>query len=644
MAKVSFEEAKERIKSQVDFASIVSRHTKLIRSGNGFKALCPLPGHKERSPSFSINTRDNLYYCYGCQRGGDVFTFLELVEGVSFSDAVEDLASQLGIEIEKSSQAPAGERDRLLRGFDLLGRVQQFYAKLLESDRITDATAARAYLIQRGVSLDEARTLGLGLAVSDWRALSKKLQQSMSAPSKKDSKNENDFALAEDLRLVNTSQKGESYDFFRGRLMIPIRDHKGRTVGFSGRLIFDREGEPKYKNSAESPWFKKKSLVYGLDMVHRLIRDCGFVVLVEGYFDQWALMRQGIPAVAVMGVALTPEHLRLLERFTKSMVMLMDQDRAGREATKKNLPLLVSEGWDAKVFTIADAKDPDEWLMQERLTQDELTQRFRAAPDGLAWWMGSEIQEQKSKNAGRVQILRALQPIWGLCQDEAHRQALCEEIGVLLGLSHEEFRRAMGQSLPRDQGAKRVFSVGGSGSAEPESRSVSRSEGGSSPVRPLALGRLDQAAVEVMSWWIRHWNILSPTGHDAWSGLEKDFEGTFFEPMVGALSQAWALEHGSLPFEAAELVLRAHSDALGDGGGWFFRALNEKSQQGEEGIQRDKVLKSFEELLHRLRRERVFSQIQVLQKQLENPATPAPELARILQKVQELRKGLEKGN
>ncbi len=627
-AATSLSDVKEQVKDKADLAGVVSKHTKLVKSTQGFKACCPLPGHKEKTPSFYVNTRDNYFYCYGCNRGGDVFTFLNLVEGLGFIDALKELAADLHIELPKTafskteSEAQKSERQS---GYDLLGRTDKFFHRVLVEGATPGAEKAATYLKQRGISDEEITELSLGWAPESGTALLKKMQSQL------------DFDTAKATGLVR-EYGSRAYDFFQDRLMIPISDHRGRTVAFSGRTLGEVSGDnPKYKNSPESEWFKKKEILYALDRAAKLIRNENYVCIVEGYFDQWAFQRREIPAVAVMGTALTEEHLNALGRHTKQVVLVLDTDAAGINSTKKSLPLFLDHGWDVKVFSELQGKDPDEWLKDNSEGAQTIKQKLLSAPEALEWWGKLLIKEAAEQSFNRLQTQKSLIEVWRLAKTLAHKNILADELGRVLGLQPAEFKESMQELLAQTAPSKKAPIVHGvanftEGNSSPEPSQKS------SPQRRIS--NWDRASESVLVWWIRHWELLTPKSNEAWAEREELFLGSTAEKLVKRFGADWYRNQGELKKDVVKGLLSDENlDELLRG--WILKGFvsSDMSANIEDEA---KILISFNEFAGILRRESVEAQISKLQNELRALSSDTEGTAQILHKVQELRMSLEK--
>jgi DNA primase len=307
----------ERVRAASDIVAVVSQYTPLKRVGRSFSGICPF--HAEKSPSFSVNPEKGLYYCFGCQAGGDVITFVREVEHTDFAGAVERLATKLGITLrytEKDEGEAHRRRRRLLEAVERA--VEVYHDRLLTGP---DAGAARAYLRSRGFDGDAVRRYRLGWAPESWDTLAKALRLS-----------DDDWR---DAGLGGLNRNGRQYDHFRNRLLFPIFDASGRAIGFGGRILPGGDG-PKYKNTPDCALYHKSRVLYGLNWAGAEAARLGEIVVCEGYTDVIAFQRSGVErAVATCGTALTEEHVRELTRYAKRVVLAFDADNAGQAAAAK---------------------------------------------------------------------------------------------------------------------------------------------------------------------------------------------------------------------------------------------------------------------------------------------------------------------
>lgn len=326
-----------------DIVEVVGGYTSLRKRGATYEGLCPF--HKEKTPSFKVSADKGLYYCFGCGEGGDVVRFLERVENLSFTEAVEQLAERFGVplEFDEGTAVDPSRRDREARLLLLLEKAAAFYERYLwetESGRV-----AREYLEERGLRTQVCRTFRVGYSPDEWRGIHRRAAK----------EGFTDREL-EDAGLV-IRQPGKIYDRFRGRLMFPLVDHRGRVVGFGGRTLKDEA--PKYLNSPEGPLYQKGHLLYGLYQARRAIAEQEEVVVVEGYTDVLGLVQAGVTnVVASMGTALTDAQVNLMTRFTTNITFMFDADRAGTDAMLRSGELARQHGLRPMMAVLPKNSDP----------------------------------------------------------------------------------------------------------------------------------------------------------------------------------------------------------------------------------------------------------------------------------------------
>lgn len=338
----------EEIRMQNDIVDIVSQYVPLKQKGSSYFGLCPF--HHEKTPSFSVNSEKQFYYCFGCGASGNVYGFLMEMENMDFVEAVKELASRAHItlpEPERSAQVMAAERQKV-RLLEIHKKAGRFYYDVLQSEQ---GENARAYMQKRGMQPNAARKFGIGYAPDSRHALYDFLTESGYS--------------VEDLRLsglVLEDKSGEGYhDRFRNRLMFPIFDAQARVVGFGGRIL--GKGEPKYLNSPETPLFNKSRNLFGLHLAKASKRK--EFILVEGYMDMFSLYQAGFHnVVASLGTAFNQEHARTLKKYASDVILLYDSDEAGTNAALRAIPVLVENGLRVRVTQVPDGKDPDEYIRQ----------------------------------------------------------------------------------------------------------------------------------------------------------------------------------------------------------------------------------------------------------------------------------------
>lgn len=340
-----------RVRDSVDIVDLVSGYVSLKKTGKNHTGLCPF--HAEKTASFSVNPDKQIFHCFGCGAGGDVFKFIELQEGLNFPEAVRALAGRTGIALPTDSRSlgqdkkSEGERKVLLK---IVADAVEYFRKELEGPA---GSAARAYLKKRGVTDAIVQDFALGYVKPDWDGLLRHLKQK-------------GYALGQIERaglIVKRSESEGYYDRFRGRIIFPIRDIAGKVIAFGGRVMDD--SLPKYLNSSETPLYSKSNTLYCLDMAKESGRRQGYFIIVEGYLDAIACHQYGVRnAVATLGTALTEGHLRLMRRFSDKLVLIFDPDPAGVKASLRGFDLFMTSGMKVNVVSLPDGDDPDTFLQK----------------------------------------------------------------------------------------------------------------------------------------------------------------------------------------------------------------------------------------------------------------------------------------
>ena len=333
----------DRLRDAIDMVELVGAKTDLRRVGSRFTGLCPF--HDERTPSFSVNAADKLFYCFGCQAKGDAIGFVEQAEGLDFVDAVEMLADRYGVQLERENDDPRAEerRRRRARLHSLLDRAAKYYSTYLWD--ATEAAAAREYLAGRGLSEEILREFRIGYSPSAWDRMIVRAQEGGFRP--------------EELVGAGLAQRGRQgglYDRFRSRIMFPLADRRGQVLGFGARAMGEGRG-PKYLNSSESDVYHKGRQLFGIDVARAHAAKSGRIVVVEGYTDVLALHQAGIrESVAIMGTALTAEQMAELSKAANLVILALDADRSGQEAMLR--AARTSGGATLRVVEMPAGKDP----------------------------------------------------------------------------------------------------------------------------------------------------------------------------------------------------------------------------------------------------------------------------------------------
>lgn len=423
----------EQVRAASDIVDVIGAALPLKRAGTNFVCLCPF--HKEKSPSFNVHAGKQIFHCFGCQSGGDVFKFVQLYENITFPEAVARLAERARIPMEADRDPAAREtrglKDSLLKLHEAVTRRWQ---QCLENEAA--GQVARDYLVRRGVSPDAVKEFRLGAAPEAWDdTVNWAKGQGF------------DHALCEQAGLiVRKEETGRLYDRFRGRLMFPICDEQGRVIAFSGRILSGDEKTAKYVNSPETPLFTKGRVLFALDKAKRAILDAGHVVICEGQLDTIACHSAGIRnVVAPQGTALTPEHARILKRYVDEVVLCFDGDKAGRAASIRSFDGLLGSGLAARVATIPPPDDPDSFIRQQGA---ESFRGVLASAEGYFDFLLKHLalENDSATDRGRMAIVRglaeAVQKTGNAVLVDTYAQKAAQRLGVKVDAMRAEFRKA----------------------------------------------------------------------------------------------------------------------------------------------------------------------------------------------------------
>ena len=436
MARIP-EEVIEDIRAQINIADVVSDYVALKKKGQNYFGLCPF--HVEKTPSFSVNVEKQIFHCFGCGVGGNVFTFLRDIEKISFVEAVRLVAQKAGIALpEERSGARSGEvSDALYRANEL---ARKYFQHLLWTDERGEK--ARTYIAERDISRKTAERFGLGVALPAWDALLKV-----------GAKRSLNGAALEKAGLVLPRTGGGFYDRFRDRLMFPITNVGGRTVAFGARTL-DPEGQPKYLNSPETPIYRKGTILYGLSEAKDAIRKEGQAVMVEGYTDLLRLMQSGIEhVVASAGTAFTSEQAKLLSRYGERVVVVYDADQAGSAATLRGIDVLLAADLEVRVISLPEGHDPDSFVRAEG--PDPFLRLLEDAQPILDYKLSHLARSHDlSTVEGKRRAIEQLVETLSLVNDEIRRNLLVKEVSERLGVDEEVLHRATRRKRRRGRTAR----------------------------------------------------------------------------------------------------------------------------------------------------------------------------------------------
>jgi len=436
---------RERIRAASDIVDIIGSYLPLKKAGANFVALCPF--HKEKTPSFNVNPHRQIFHCFGCHKGGDVFTFVKEYENIGFMDAVRRLAERAKIPLEFDS-TPAEQQSRHIK--EQLLEIHEQIARRWENCLANEAAGqlARDYLAKRGVSADAVKQFRLGAAPDAW-------DDTVNWAKSK----EYDPALVEKAGLILRKEGADHfYDRFRGRLIFPICDEQGKVIGFSGRVLAGDEKTAKYVNSPETPIFTKSRVFFGLDKSKRAILDAGFAIVCEGQLDLIACFTAGVQnIVAPQGTAFTDQHARILKRYVDEVVLCFDSDEAGQNAAVRSLDHLLASGLAVRVAVVPAPHDPDSFI---KANGGDAFRRLVENAEGFFDYYLNRLCRLDDVNSdkGRNAVLRGMAEAVHKTGNKVLLDKYAQKTALRLGVSPEAVRTEFSR-----------FKVQGSGFKAPDS-------------------------------------------------------------------------------------------------------------------------------------------------------------------------------
>ncbi|MBD3393307.1 MAG: DNA primase [Chitinivibrionales bacterium] len=432
--------AKEEIRERLDIAEVIGRYVALRPAGQNMKGLCPF--HKEKTPSFNVHPAKQIWHCFGCGRGGDVFSFVEEYEGLTFPEVLRRFAEETGVKLGPSRESSAGTqaagvpKGTLLKIHELA--VRYYYDQVRGNDRVVE------YFKARGLSPEIVREFKLGYAPQGWDGFVCFAGSKGIKP-----------AVLVSCGLAIARSDGSAYDRFRDRIMFPIFDISGRPIAFGGRSL-DLEVEPKYLNSPETALYRKTRTLYGLNKSRSPIKEQGYAVLVEGYMDYLSLYQAGIGnCVATSGTALTPEHGQILRRFTPRVVLLFDGDSAGVSAAERAVFVLAPLGLDVRVLILPATEDPDSYVRARGA--DDLRTRIETARGGMQFAIAQAIQTNGVDSPqGKSAVVNHMAPLVKATTDPIVAAEYVKQIAEATAVREQHvrdaIRRAGGRRVPEEAG------------------------------------------------------------------------------------------------------------------------------------------------------------------------------------------------
>ncbi|GAA6143543.1 DNA primase [Hydrogenophaga sp. 5NK40-0174] len=560
--------------NRVDIVDVVGRYVQLKKGGANLMGLCPF--HGEKSPSFSVSPSKQFYHCFGCGANGNAIGFLMEHTGMNFVEAVKELAQQTGMQVPEEEARP-GDRERAAKArekraslTDLLAKAAKDYQKQLK-----DSPRAVSYLKQRGLTGAVAKAFGMGYAPEGWRHLAGVV------PDYADARLVESGLVIEHVDEKNAEGESKRYDRFRDRIMFPIRNVKGETIGFGGRVL--DKGEPKYLNSPETPVFSKGHELYGLFEARTPIRAAGYALVTEGYMDVVALAQLGFPqAVATLGTACTPDHVQKLFRFTDSVVFSFDGDAAGRRAARKALEAALPLATDTRSirFLFLPAEhDPDSFIRANGAQAfEDMVQKATVLSRFLMEAASADCDLSTAE--GRARMASQARPLWTALPDGALKRQLLGDLADQAGLDARDLEQLWAGQQRHDTGkrsAKSRWSPEGqaaNGEGERQAGKYRKGKdwqtpGGSSKPYPYPSRREGQPrsaaraqrgvpsradrAVGLLLANAQEWDALSPDDHTLLGHLPSPHGDVF------AWLESQMMEHGPQPWSALREGLRGHA-------------------------------------------------------------------------------------
>jgi DNA primase len=434
---MSFQSVKEEIKRAADIVELIGQSVQLRKAGRNHVGLCPF--HPEKDPSFTVNSERQTFHCFGCKRGGDIFSFWMAYHGATFTEALRDLAERYQIQFTGQAGSEAEREQTRLR--ETIFRVNETAASFYESvlGHPADGKVARAYLDKRGVSQETVSQMRLGFAPEQWDGLAGLLR-----------KQRVDLKAAAEAGLLVQKTSGGYYDRFRNRIIFPILDLRKRVIGFGGRVL--DQSLPKYLNTPETAVFHKGDSLYGLHLSHAAIREKGRAVVVEGYMDFIALKGQGVQeVVATLGTALTESHVRRIKGFAKQAVVVFDADTAGKAAALRSLPVFANEGLPARAVVLPKGHDPDTFVNQKG--RGAFLDLLEGAPSLFDFYLEQKAGEAASEEE-KVRAARELLPVLGQIRDFALRSLYVRRLSERTRIREGILLSEMESVTPAQSGVK----------------------------------------------------------------------------------------------------------------------------------------------------------------------------------------------
>ncbi len=418
---------REEIKSKADIVALIGKYVELKKVGVNYVGLCPF--HSETSPSFTVSPSKQIFHCFGCKKGGDIFRFWMEYHKVSFSQAIRDLAEEFNVDIKGTFFSD--NRDLFEELIKINEMAYEYYRDILINS--SEGRPAREYLIKRGLSLDDMNRFGLGYSLDRWSGLVEFLK-----------KKNMDLSKVHQAGLIIEGKERGYYDRFRGRIIFPIQNPRGAVLGFGARVL--DESHPKYLNTPESPLFKKGEALYGLNLAYDTIAKKERALVVEGYMDVISLHRYGFRyAVGTLGTSLTRNHLRRLRGIAKEVILLFDSDIAGKKASIRSLPLFINEAMEGRVAELPEGEDPDTFINNEG--PDALRNLLEDSTPIWDYYIKNRYRDSELNLRDEIERMEELFSIISEVENEIIRSQYIKKICNGLGIEEKDFKIEYGRWL-----------------------------------------------------------------------------------------------------------------------------------------------------------------------------------------------------
>jgi len=430
------DELVEEIRDRSDIVEVISDRVLLKKSGANYKGLCPF--HSEKTPSFTVSPAKQIFHCFGCNEGGNVYQFVMKIENLSFPDSVLLLARRYGINIveQKVKGVNSSQKNTL---YDVNAMAAEFFQRQLSE--LPQGKTAREYLRKRGITENIIESFKIGYASPSWDGVHQFLKKK---------------GISADIQnsagLIKERENGGGYvDRFRERIIFPISDSEGRIVGFGGRVLNDTDSRPKYLNSPETLVYKKGNILYGLHITKDLIRKSKDAFLVEGYFDLITAYQHGIKnVIATSGTALTEDHARLLRRYTETVTLVFDGDEAGRNASNRGGIVLLNGGVKVKVIPLPQGNDPDSFIREKK--GDGFFNISKGSKPFMEYIINKESAESDLKSIdGRVKCINAVIPFLSLMNNSVEKSMYISSLAEKTGVSEKAIMDEMSKNKVKDK-------------------------------------------------------------------------------------------------------------------------------------------------------------------------------------------------